>query len=92
MEKFFDHRAVAPPYKPSSMYAICCMLNAPMNVVKDFVQIMRLDLMPSLAQQQGFKWSVQYMLRIPPSALPIVPTGMAGVLVYRNKILVFVSI
>lgn len=67
------------------------MLNAPVNVLKDFVQLMRLDLMPSLSQQQGFKWSVQFMLRIPPSAVPIVPIGMAGVLIYRNKILFFVS-
>lgn len=52
---------------------------------------MRLDLMPSLGQQQGFKWSVQFMLRTPPSTVSIVPTGMAGVLIYRNKILFFVS-
>lgn len=68
------------------------MLNVPINVLKDFVQIMRLDLMPGLAQQQGYKWSVQWMLRIPPSAIPIVPTGMAACLVYKNKILCFVSI
>lgn len=67
------------------------MLNVPINVLKDFVQILRLDLMPPLAQQQGFKWSVQWMLRIPPSAIPIVPTGMSACIVYRNKILFFVS-
>lgn len=68
------------------------MLNVPFNVLKDFVQIMKLELVPGLAQQQQLKWSVQWCLRIPPSATPIVPTGMAGVLVCRNKILFFVSI
>lgn len=38
------------------------------------------------------KWAVQWSLRIPPSATPIVPTGMAAVLVCRTKILFFVSV
>lgn len=52
---------------------------------------MKLELIPGLVQQQQLKWSVQWCLRIPPSAAPIVPTGMAGVIVCRNKILFFVS-
>lgn len=67
------------------------MLNVPPNVLKDFIQIMKLELIPGLVQQQGMKWSVQWILRIPPSAPPIVPVGMAGVMVHRTKILFFVS-
>lgn len=67
------------------------MLNVPINVLKDFIQIMKLELMPGLLQQQGMRWSVQWMLRVPPSALPIVPTGMSGVLAFRAKVLFFVS-
>ncbi|CAH0553803.1 unnamed protein product [Brassicogethes aeneus] len=92
LEKFFDTRAATPPYKPMSMFTFCNMLNVPVNVLKDFVQIMRLELMSGLAQQQGMKWSVQWMLRIPPSATPIVPTGMTGVLAIRNKILFFLQV
>nr|XP_022906712.1 mediator of RNA polymerase II transcription subunit 14 isoform X2 [Onthophagus taurus] len=92
IEKFFDTRVASPPYKPLGLGGFTCMLNVPMNVLKDFVQIMRLDMLPSLAQQQGCKWAVQWMLRVPPSALPIVPTGMSGVHVYRNKILIFLQI
>ncbi|KAI4459735.1 mediator complex subunit [Holotrichia oblita] len=92
IEKFFDTRAGAPPYKPNSLCGFCSMLNVPVNVLKDFVQIMRLDMLPGLVQQQGFKWSVQWMLRIPPSAIQLVPTGMAGILVYKNKILIFLQI
>lgn len=91
IEKFFDTRAAAPPYKPNSLSGFGCMLNVPYNVLKDFVQVMRLELISNLAQQQGLKWSVQWALRIPPSATPIAPTGMAAVLVCRSKILFFVS-
>lgn len=53
---------------------------------------MRLELMPGLVNAQQLKWSVQWALRVPPSAAPLVPVGMAGVMVCRNKILFFVSI
>lgn len=92
IEKFFDTRAAAPPYKPNTLSGFGRMLNVPFNVLKDFVQIMKFELVPGLVQQQQLKWSVQWCLRIPPSATPIVPTGMAAVLVCRNKILFFVSI
>lgn len=92
IEKFFDTRASAPPFKPNALCGFGRMLNVPYNVLKDFVQIMKLELMPSLIQQHQLKWAVQWCLRIPPSATPIVPTGMAAVLVCRNKILFFLQI
>ncbi|XP_046477470.1 mediator of RNA polymerase II transcription subunit 14 isoform X1 [Neodiprion pinetum] len=92
IEKFFDTRAAAPPYKPNTLCGFGKMLNVPLNVLKDFVQITKLELVPGLVQQQQLKWSVQWCLRIPPSAERIVPTGMAGVLVCRNKILFFLQI
>lgn len=91
LEKFFDTRAAAPPYKPTSMFTFCNMLNVPVNVLKDFIQIMKLELMPGLVQSQGMKWSIQWMLRVPPSAPPIVPIGMTGVLAFKAKVLFFVS-
>ncbi|CAG5108193.1 Similar to MED14: Mediator of RNA polymerase II transcription subunit 14 (Aedes aegypti) [Cotesia congregata] len=92
IEKFFDIRAAAPPYKPNTLSGFGRMLNVPLNVLKDFVQIMKLELNSNMVQQHQFKWSVQWCLRIPPSATPIVPTGMAAVLVCRNKILFFLQI
>lgn len=92
LERFFELRVAAPPYKPTNTFTFCSILNSPPNVLKDFVQIMRLDVGgPHLAQQQGMKWSVQWLLRIPPNAVPIVPTGTQGVMGIRNKILFFVS-
>ncbi|XP_073993036.1 mediator complex subunit 14 isoform X1 [Rhodnius prolixus] len=91
LENFFETKAAAPPYKPNAINGFGRMLNVPQNVLKDFIQIMKLELIPSLIQQQQMKWSVQWCLRIPPSATPIVPTGMAAVLVCRQKILFFLQ-
>ncbi|XP_025987694.2 mediator of RNA polymerase II transcription subunit 14 isoform X1 [Solenopsis invicta] len=92
IEKFFDTRVAAPPYKHNTLAGFGRMLNARFKVLKDFVQIMKLELVPGLVQQQQLKWSVQLCLRIPPSAGPIVPPGTEGVHVCRNKILFFLQI
>ncbi|XP_015120340.1 mediator of RNA polymerase II transcription subunit 14 isoform X1 [Diachasma alloeum] len=92
IEKFFDTRAAAPPYKPNTLCGFGRMLNVPFNVLKDFIQIMKLELVPGLVQQQQLKWSIQWCLKVPPSATAIVPTGMAGVLVCKNKILFFIQL
>jgi hypothetical protein len=48
IEKFFDTRAAAPPYKPNALSGFGRMLNVPYNVLKDFVQIMKLELVGEL--------------------------------------------
>nr|CAD7406222.1 unnamed protein product [Timema poppensis] len=45
VEKFFDTRAAAPPYKPNNLSSFGRMLNVPYNVLKDFVQLMKLELL-----------------------------------------------
>jgi mediator of RNA polymerase II transcription subunit 14 len=44
MEKFFEVKVVCPPFKPQALLAYARMLSVPYNVLKDFVQIMRLEL------------------------------------------------
>jgi hypothetical protein len=44
IEKFFDTRAAAPPYKTNALSGFGRMLNVPCNVLKDFIQIMKLEL------------------------------------------------
>lgn len=51
------------------------------------LQIIRLELMPDLLP--GLKWHVQFCMRSPPSAVPVVPTA---VVMIRLKILFFVCI
>lgn len=90
LEKFFDAHASVPPYKPNTVFTFCMMLNVPVNVLKDFIQIMKLEFMQ--IPLQGIKWSVQWILRIPPSATPLVPTGHSSVIIFKNKILFFLQI
>ncbi|XP_012231892.1 mediator of RNA polymerase II transcription subunit 14 isoform X4 [Linepithema humile] len=92
IEKFFDTRVAAPPFKHNTLNGFGKMLNVRFKVLKDFVQIMKLELVPGLVQQQQLKWSVQMCLRIPPSAGPIVPPGTEGVHVCRSKILFFLLV
>ncbi|BES92650.1 U1 small nuclear ribonucleoprotein C [Nesidiocoris tenuis] len=92
LENFFETKAAAPPYKPNALSGFCKTLNVPQNVLKDFIQIMKLELMPALIQQHQFKWSVQWCLRVPPSASSIVPMGMAATVICRQKILFFLQL
>lgn len=90
IEQFFDTRVAIPPYRPNALNGFCRALNCAPQVLKDFVQIMRLEMKPEIGQGQ-FKWTVQFCMRVPPSAAPIVPIGSPGVLICRLKILFFVS-
>lgn len=92
IEQFFDTRIVAPPYRPYSLMMFGRFLNiSPYKLQKDFIQLMRLEMMPNVAAM-GFNWTMQYCLRVPPSSTPIAPIGTPGFLLGRGKILFFVSI
>lgn len=87
LERFFDSRVVMPPYRPSSLSAFGRLLTVPPLVLRDIIQIMRLELMPEILP--SLKWHVQFCMRPPPSAVPVVPTA---VVMIRQKILFFVSV
>ncbi|TDG47352.1 hypothetical protein AWZ03_006211 [Drosophila navojoa] len=91
IEQYFDTRVAAPPYRPMALHSMCRLLNLPGHVLKDFVQIMRLEMKPELGGDQ-LKWTVQMCLRMSPSALPIVPIGSACIVLGRMKILFFLHI
>lgn len=91
IEQFFELRVVAPPYRPHSLCGFGRALNVPPQVLKDFIQLMRIDLMPEL--MPGLKWNMQFCMRVPPAASPpIVPVGNPAVHICRQKILIFVSL
>uniref|UniRef100_A0A1A9V3Z5 Mediator of RNA polymerase II transcription subunit 14 n=1 Tax=Glossina austeni TaxID=7395 RepID=A0A1A9V3Z5_GLOAU len=91
IEKFFDTRVAAPPYRPNALHGFSRVLSCAPQVLKDFLQIMRLEMNPDLGGDQ-IKWTVQFCMRVPPSAAPIVPIGSPGVLMVRLKILFFLQI
>lgn len=92
LERFFEVRVMAIPFKPMAVHAFCRLLNAPHHILRDLVQLMKLELMPNAFGQQTFKWSVQFCLTVPPSAPSIVPIGASSVLTARNKMLFFLYI
>lgn len=89
IEQFFELRVAAPPYRPNALCGFGRALNVPPQVLKDFVHLMRLDLMSEPMPAQ--KWNVQFCMRVPPAAPPIVPVGSPGILKIAPKILFFVS-
>jgi mediator of RNA polymerase II transcription subunit 14 len=92
LERFFEVRVMAIPFKPMAIHAFCRLLNASHHILRDLVQLMKLELMPNAFGQQTFKWSVQFCLTVPPSAPSIVPVGASSVLTARNKMLFFLYI
>jgi len=91
IERFFEVRVMAIPFKPMALHAFARLLNAPYKILRDLVQIMKLELMPGTFGQV-FKWSVQFCLTVPPSAPSIVPIGASSVLTAKNKMLFFLYI
>ena len=92
LERFFEARVMAIPFKPNAIQAFGRLLNAPFRILRDLVQIIKLEMLPAFAQQYQLKWSVQFCLTVPPSAPSIVPVGSASVLTARNKMLFFLHI
>lgn len=93
LERFFEQRVVSPPYRPNTLFGFCRMLNVPALVLRDLLQIVRVEMQPDVAaaMMPGLRWHVQLLMRVPPSAPVIVPTGNAAVHMIRQKILFFVS-
>ncbi|CAN7998019.1 unnamed protein product, partial [Ixodes pacificus] len=49
LERYFDTKVVSFPYKPNAFMSFTRLLNAPLNILKDFVQLMRLELVSLLS-------------------------------------------
>lgn len=88
LERYFDTKVASFPYKPNAFMSFTRLMTAPLSILKDFVQLMRLELMPD----SNMKWSVQLCLTIPPAAPPIAPPGMSSIVMIRNKVLFFLQL
>lgn len=85
LERYFDLKVACPPYKSNSLTSFGRLLKAQIRILKDCVQIMRLELMPN--QDRSLKWSVQWLLTIPPSYAHIAPAGTPAVVVMAKMVL-----
>eukprot|EP00095_Tigriopus_kingsejongensis_P000362 snap_masked-scaffold319_size207808-processed-gene-0.2 protein:Tk00362 transcript:snap_masked-scaffold319_size207808-processed-gene-0.2-mRNA-1 annotation:"mediator of rna polymerase ii transcription subunit 14" len=92
MEKFFDTRVAAPPFRPNAVTAFIKILLCPIEPLKDIVNIMRYEMHPELVRQNGLKWTCRICLTVPPSAPPIIPLSQPGLLRLHEKMLLFLHI
>ncbi|XP_060590641.1 mediator of RNA polymerase II transcription subunit 14-like isoform X2 [Ruditapes philippinarum] len=84
-EKYFDLKVACPPYKSNSLTAFSRLLKAQIRILKDVIQIMRLELMPN--QDRSLKWSVQLLLTVPPAYAHMAPAGTPAIVVVQKMIL-----
>lgn len=91
LETYFEQKVAAPPYRQNSLYGFTRLFNVPPYVLKDLIQIIRLEMKPDLCKSMGLHFSVQLSLRATFSVLPIIPLGAPAVVNTKNKLLFFVS-
>ncbi|XP_074593418.1 mediator complex subunit 14 [Brevipalpus obovatus] len=80
LKRFFETKVVCAPFKPNSFIAYTRLLNAPLKIVKDCIQIMRLE----MYHDPNLKWTVQLGLTIPPSLVGLMP-GMSAIMLVTNN-------
>lgn len=92
LEQFFDTKVTVAPYRSVNVQAFAKLVTCPTPIIKDFIQIIRLELMPEMIMNHGLKWAVQLCMRVPPSTSTIMPFGSAAFMLHRTKTLFFVCI
>lgn len=92
LEQFFEHKVAAPPYRQVSLQSFIKIFSVPPPVLKDLIQIVRLELQPDLCKPMGLNWKVQLCMRSSFIQMPMIPLGTAAVVYTKNKLLFFVSI
>ncbi|XP_064603828.1 mediator of RNA polymerase II transcription subunit 14-like [Liolophura sinensis] len=86
--RYFDVKVACPPYKVNALRAMVRLLAAPSRILKDCIQIMKLELAPP----SNLKWSVQWCLTLPPSAHTMAPPGTAAIIVKGAKMFLMLQL
>ncbi|KAK3096722.1 hypothetical protein FSP39_002661 [Pinctada imbricata] len=81
VEQYFDQKVACPPYKVNALRAFLRILDTPPRVLKDCIQLMRLELTPQavLDPRAQMKWSMQLCLTLPPVWAYMASAGNAAV-------------
>jgi len=85
LETFFASKVVRPPFRPNGLAAFARMISLPPRIIRELIQIIRLQLIPSIVEQQGWNWIPQLCLTVPPPALPIIAPGKKVTIKIENK-------
>ncbi|XP_050393117.1 mediator of RNA polymerase II transcription subunit 14 [Patella vulgata] len=87
MEKYFDQKIACYPYKINALSSFTKIFNAPIRILKDFIQIMRLELMPD----QNMKWSIRWCLTIPHD-IQLQPQPGTPCVIVKAKVLIVIQL
>lgn len=90
LEQFFELKVAAPPYRQGAMHSFIRIFSVPPPVLKDLIQIIRLELKPEQCKPMGLLWNVKLSMRASFASLPIIPLGTPGIVFNKNKLLIFV--
>ena len=97
VERFFELKVISEPFKPDAFMTFARILSVPLKFVKDFIQLMRLELYP----ERGFKWALNWCLTISPGTLmrtpgPTLPFGMSAFVnpasAYHHSVVFFLQL
>lgn len=91
LEQYFELKVASPPYRQSSLQSFIRMFSVPPPVLKDLIQIVRLELKPEQCKSMGLHWNVQILMRTSFKSQPMFPLGTPGIVYTKNKLLTFVS-
>lgn len=75
VQQFFELKIACPPFKLNTVRAFCRLIGTPIRVLKDCIEIMRMELCPD----NRHKWSVQWCLTVPPACAFVAPAGTPAV-------------
>lgn len=92
LEKFFDTKVVAPPYRPNHFTTFSRILLCPIEALKDIVSIIRFEMFPEVVVKANLKWAPRICLTSTPAAPPIMPLGQPGLLKSQEKMLLFIQL
>nr|XP_039250622.1 mediator of RNA polymerase II transcription subunit 14-like [Styela clava] len=87
LERFFKMRVATQPFRPSNIHAFCSIISSKSLILRDFINVMRLELTPH-QNDPTVKWIPQICLTVPPW-LSYAPAGLPAVYI-KDKILIFV--
>ncbi|XP_065317157.1 uncharacterized protein LOC135925664 isoform X3 [Gordionus sp. m RMFG-2023] len=84
LEKFLHVKIFDRDFRYNSLVSYCRILGAPINVLKDCIDIMRLEFL--IGTNNSFKWNLEWCLTIPPIGPILAPIGSPAVII-KNKML-----
>ena len=90
LEKFFDVRVSCSPYRFNAMKSFFNIISAPTHILKDLIQLMKVELFPQALQGFNPKCSMSLCLTSPPTQ-NITQVGGPCVMV-KDKVLIFIQL